>query len=120
MKVIALLLIILYVQLELSNVVECKRKKKKGKGFPAKNFKLLKQLSPFALGWTKGSHCSDLWGYKDDRTGKNYAIINCEEGSSLVDISEPSAPSVVGKIWGHNRGKYIWRDVKCINIMPFL
>jgi choice-of-anchor B domain-containing protein len=55
---------------------------------------------------------SDIWGYKDTASGKEYALVGTFTGTSIVDISTPSAPVEVFFSPGANS---IWRDLKVWN-----
>ncbi len=54
---------------------------------------------------------SDIWGYVDT-TGKEYALVGLQDGTSIVDISTPSSPVEVFYSSGANT---IWRDLKVWN-----
>ncbi|WP_448568355.1 choice-of-anchor B family protein [Thalassotalea ganghwensis] len=52
---------------------------------------------------------SDIWGHVDLNSGDEYAIMTTNNGVTIFNISEPTAPVEVGTISGVNSG---WRDVK--------
>jgi len=54
---------------------------------------------------------SDVWGHVDD-TGKEYALVGTEDGTSIVDISNPAAPVEVFFSSGDTTK---WRDLKVWN-----
>ena len=54
---------------------------------------------------------SDIWGWTDPETGREYAIVGCEEGTSFVDVTEPCDPKVLGFLPTHTNSSY-WRDIK--------
>jgi choice-of-anchor B domain-containing protein len=54
---------------------------------------------------------SDIWGYVDG-TGKEYALVGLEAGTSIMDISTPASPVEVFWSPGANT---IWRDLKVWN-----
>ena len=54
---------------------------------------------------------SDIWGWESE-TGRKYAIVGLFNGTSLVDITEPTAPIEVVFIEGPES---IWRDMKVWN-----
>ena len=41
---------------------------------------------------------SDIWGWTDPQTGTEYAIINQYDHTAFVDLSDPAAPFVVGRL----------------------
>ncbi len=54
------------------------------------------------------SDASDIWGYVD-QSGNEYAIVGLNDGTSVVDISDPTNPVEVFYEPGMNS---IWRDIK--------
>ncbi len=54
---------------------------------------------------------SDIWGYVDG-TGKEYAIVGTNDGTSIVDISTPSTPV---EVFFSSGASSIWRDIKVWN-----
>ncbi|MFN3939271.1 MAG: LVIVD repeat-containing protein, partial [Chitinophagales bacterium] len=53
-------------------------------------------------------HASDVWGYTDP-IGNEFAIIGLNNGTSIVDISDPDNPVEVAFVEGPES---IWRDIK--------
>lgn len=55
-------------------------------------------------------HASDIWGYVDDSTGIEYAIMGLFTGTSIIDVStDPANPTEVAFVPGPSS---IWRDIK--------
>lgn len=52
---------------------------------------------------------NDVWGYYDEITGKEYALVGADYGFSIVDVSDVANPVELHKIPG---GYSLWRDVK--------
>jgi choice-of-anchor B domain-containing protein len=77
-------------------------------GFPCENVSLLSHLalSEFPSSPNAGN---DIWGHIDLNTGKEYAIIGLSNAISVVDVSEPESPVIVGSISGQATS---WRDIK--------
>jgi choice-of-anchor B domain-containing protein len=77
-------------------------------GFPCLNMSLLAHIP---LGELPGnpSSASDIWGHYDLNTHKEYAIIGQRNGISVVDVSSPEQPLIVGTISGISS---TWRDIK--------
>jgi len=77
-----------------------------------------------------GDELSDIWGWIDPETGKEYAILGLINGVDIVDVTDPSDPWVVGFIpepgasqtksvtfqahddGGGLKGDSPWRDMK--------
>ncbi len=51
---------------------------------------------------------NDVWGYVDE-TGKEYALVGAEEGTSVVDVSDPTNPTEL--FWEPGMTS-VWRDLK--------
>lgn len=54
---------------------------------------------------------SDIWGWTDPMTGKEYALMGLNNGTAFVDISTPKAPIYLGKLPTHTTNSS-WRDIK--------
>ncbi|HWM29276.1 MAG TPA: choice-of-anchor B family protein [Woeseiaceae bacterium] len=52
---------------------------------------------------------TDVWGFVDLNTGREYAIIGYDIGTAVVDVSDPENPLEVGFIDGQPA---FWRDIK--------
>ncbi len=57
------------------------------------------------------SNANDIWGYVDG-AGNEYAIIGLNDGTSVVDVTDPANPNEVFFEPGMNS---IWRDIKTWN-----
>ena len=54
---------------------------------------------------------SDCWGWTDSQDGREYAICCLTNGTSFIDITNPTLPKYLGKLPTHT-GNAAWRDVK--------
>lgn len=54
---------------------------------------------------------NDIWGWTDPETSREYAIVGCADGSSFVDVTEPTDPKVIGFLRTHTVASS-WRDMK--------
>ncbi|MEM6641520.1 MAG: choice-of-anchor B family protein [Bacteroidota bacterium] len=71
-----------------------------------------------------GVWVNDIWGWVDPDTGKEYALVGMTNGTSFVDVSDPTNPVVLGVLPEHNSiddgarilhddgAKSQWRDIK--------
>jgi choice-of-anchor B domain-containing protein len=71
------------------------------------------------------SYINDLWGWVDPETNKEYALVGMFDGTSIVDISKPKKPVVLGFIDtagdlppGDFSG--FWRDIKVVNNVAYI
>ena len=56
---------------------------------------------------------SDVWGFLDLNTEREYALLGLTNGASVVDVTDPSAPFEVGTVPGSDN---TWRDVKVLQL----
>ncbi len=73
---------------------------------PSQNVTLLGQLE------YPDQDLNDIWGYVDEDTDTEYAIVGCQYGISVVNLQDPSAPVEVGYVPGPST---VWRDMKVWN-----
>ncbi|MDZ7719729.1 MAG: choice-of-anchor B family protein [Balneolaceae bacterium] len=64
-------------------------------GFPCNNVSLYAHVDTSQL---SGELLSDIWGWIDPETGKEYAIVGLNNGVDIVDVTDPSDPEVIGFI----------------------
>lgn len=62
---------------------------------------------------------SDVWGWVDSTTNKEYAIAATTNGVSFVDITDPLQPVVLGFL-PTSTSSSAWRDVKIYNNFAFV
>ena len=79
--------------------------------FPCDGYDLLSNISKSILSNEDGS---DIWGWTDPMTNKEYALITFEDKTCFVDVSDPVNPIYLGNI-PTNAGVNFWRDVKVYN-----
>ena len=66
-----------------------------------------------------GNELNDIWGWTDPVTEKEIALVGLLNGISFVDVSDPSAPIVLGILPTETRSS-IWRDVKVYKDHAFI
>ena len=76
--------------------------------FPCMNVDLLQRIH---LETFEAGSGSDIWGWTDPMTGKEYALMGLNNGTAFVDISDPKAPIYLGKLPTHTTSSS-WRDIK--------
>ena len=59
-------------------------------------------------GFMVPSELNDIWGWVDS-SGNEYAIVGMNNGTSIIDLSDPLTPQEVLFVPGMNS---IWRDIK--------
>ncbi|HEY0866898.1 MAG TPA: choice-of-anchor B family protein [Fimbriimonas sp.] len=78
-----------------------------GAQYPARSVRFLNQIDLPTLGARSGSGCS---GYVSP-SGREYAIIGLNTGYTVVDITRPTAPRVIGHLPGVDS---LWHEVAVI------
>jgi choice-of-anchor B domain-containing protein len=76
--------------------------------YPCKLFDLMSHVTLAQMGGTSGS---DIWGWKDPVTGKEWALMGLNNGISFVDVTDPQNPVVIGRLPTHSANS-MWRDVE--------
>mgnify|MGYP003674657106 CR=1 FL=1 len=77
------------------------------------NVDLISFLPISAIGGERGVRLNDMWGWTDEATGKNYAIVGRNEGTSFVDVTDPLNPVYVGNLPLTDTAQpNVWRDMK--------
>jgi choice-of-anchor B domain-containing protein len=81
--------------------------------FSCNNVSIESFLPVSALGGGRGAQTNDVWGWTDPETGAEIAIVGRTDGTSFIDISDPSNPVVLGNL-PKTEGSVsnAWRDIK--------
>ena len=71
------------------------------------------------------TYVNDLWGWVDPDTGREYALVGMFDGTSIVDITQPKKPVVLGYIDTSGdlpEGDFsgFWRDIKVVNNVAYI
>lgn len=72
---------------------------------------LMAFIIPSELNGGTFTELNDIWGWTDPTNGKEYALVGLLDGTSFVDVSDPSNPFVVGFLPTATFSA-IWRDIK--------
>src|SRR5512141_871122 len=76
--------------------------------YPCNNVDLLAVVPLSTMGCASGN---DIWGWTDSTTGREYALMGCDNGIAFVDVSDSANPVYVGKLPTHTVAS-LWRGVK--------
>ena len=88
--------------------------------YPCNNYDLLSHIPVSTLANTSGNpEGSDIWGWTDPVTGKEYAIAAMTNSTAFVDITDPINPVFLGRL-DSNAGNNYWRDVKIYDNHAFI
>ena len=73
------------------------------------------------LGGARGARLNDVWGWTDPVTGREYAIVCLMDGTSFVDVTDPSNPRFLGNLpMTPGSRANTWRDAKVFNNHAFI
>jgi choice-of-anchor B domain-containing protein len=74
-----------------------------------------------AIGGKRGIMLNDIWGWTDPQTGREYALVGRMDGTSFVDVTEPSNPLFLGDLPLHaGASPNLWRDIKVYRDHAFI
>ncbi|MBK9175478.1 MAG: choice-of-anchor B family protein [Flavobacteriales bacterium] len=77
--------------------------------YPCSNIDLMAFMSLTQLGTI--TNVADLWGWTDPLNGKEYALVGARTGTAFVDITNATAPVLIGFLPAHGNVNSLWRDV---------
>jgi choice-of-anchor B domain-containing protein len=85
----------------------------KAADFECGNVDLLGFLPLSAIGGKRGVQLSGIWGWTDAQSGREYALVGRMDGTSFVDVSDPSNPVYLGDLpLTQGANPNIWREIK--------
>ena len=87
--------------------------------YPCENIDLMHRVHLDVMSDNANAKGSDIWGWTDPETGKEYALMTMTFATSFVDISDPKNPIVIGSLDTATFGS-TWRDVKTYNNYAYI
>lgn len=88
--------------------------------YPCKDYDLMSRTPVAILANTNGTPASsDIWGWTDTTTGKEYALAATTNSTAFVDVTDPTKPIFLGRL-NSNAGNNFWRDVKVYKNHAFI
>ena len=84
--------------------------------YPCSNYDLIGHIDLTTLGGNSGNDC---WGWTDPSSGKEYALMGLNSGTSFIDISDLEFPRIVGFLPTHTTNSS-WRDIKTYGNYAFI
>jgi choice-of-anchor B domain-containing protein len=81
--------------------------------FGCQGVDLVSFLPTQQIGGARGVGLNDIWGWTDPQTGREYALVGRIDGTSFVDVTNPSNPVYIGDLpMTEGARANSWRDVK--------
>ena len=71
----------------------------------------LELLAHIPLAELEASDGNDVWGWTDESSGREYVLMGTSANTTFVDISEPTAPVILGMLPSQTDESQ-WRDIK--------
>ena len=73
------------------------------------------------IGGGPGISLNDMWGWYDEATRREFAIVGRTDGTSFIEVTDPSNPRYLGNLQ-HTEGATpsVWRDMKVYNDFVFI
>ena len=70
----------------------------------------------------RGIRANDNWGWTDSETGREYALVGRNDGTSFIDITDPPKPILVGDLpkTPNTPRSQLWRDIKTYGDHAFI
>jgi len=85
-------------------------------GFPCNGYDLLGRMEHVTFSAQAGN---DIWGWTDDSTGKEYALVGLNNGMAFIDISDTENLVYLGKLPTATNSS-TWRDIKVYGNHAFI
>ncbi|MEM1179072.1 MAG: choice-of-anchor B family protein [Acidobacteriota bacterium] len=84
--------------------------------FPCDNVDLLAHLPLADIGGGSGN---DMWGWKDEASGREFALIGRSNGTSFIEVTDPETPVYLGNLATRSSSS-AWRDIKVYEDHAFI
>lgn len=81
----------------------------KAADYPCKNIDLQAFMPSAELG---GARVSDVWGWVDPETKREYAVLGTTKGLQFVDVTDPKKPVYLGSMLGKADGALPWQELE--------
>ena len=88
-------------------------------GYPCASVDLKAFMSITDMGGTQSTAANDIWGWTDQVSGKEYALVGLSTGTAFVDITAPAQPVYLGSLATHTFSSS-WRDIKVYDDHAFI
>ncbi|HSR14268.1 MAG TPA: choice-of-anchor B family protein, partial [Gemmatimonadales bacterium] len=89
--------------------------------FECSDVDLLAHLPNRNLGAPRGINLSDIWGWTDPETGREYALVGRMDATVFVDVTDPASPRIVGDLpMPQGARANFWRDIKTYRDHAFI
>ncbi|MFC7445900.1 MULTISPECIES: choice-of-anchor B family protein [Mesoflavibacter] len=87
--------------------------------YPCNGIDLMSVIDILTLSGSNAANGSDIWGWTDHISNKEYAIVGLTNSTAFVDISDANNPIFLGRL-NTNTNASNWRDIKVYNNYAFI
>ena len=63
---------------------------------------------------------NDIWGWTHQPSGREFAIFGLTNGTSFIEVTDPTNPVYLGKLDSHTGSNSTWRDMKVFNNKAYI
>ncbi len=85
--------------------------------YPCNNIDLMSTITLEELGGV--TNMNDIWGWTDEASAREFAIVGLRNGTSFVEVTDPLNPLVLGFL-PTATGPSLWRDIKTFQHYAFI
>jgi choice-of-anchor B domain-containing protein len=73
------------------------------------------------LGGKRGIMVNDIWGWTDQESGREFALVGRMDGTAFVEVTDPANPAYLGELPLHQGANpNLWRDIKVYKNHAFI
>ncbi len=88
--------------------------------YPCHEIDLAHWLDLDELGGSGSTRGSDIWGWTDTGTGREFALVALTDATAFVEVTDPQEPIYLGSLPTAAPDVNVWRDVKTYNDHAFI
>ena len=82
-------------------------------GYECDNVDIISFLPIKDMAGGRGARLNDVWGWTDQETGREIAIVGRTDGTAFVDVTDPYNPAMLGNLPKTPGSRSsVWRDMK--------
>lgn len=85
--------------------------------YPCENVDMWRLMTIEELGGA--TNTNDIWGWTHPESGREFALVGKNNGTSFVEVTDPANPIYLGSLPTHTVNS-LWRDIKVYNNHAFI
>ncbi len=101
------------------SMIECEEGE--AAGFGCDGMDVQSFLSIRDIGGVRGTRMNDIWGWTDEASGRDFALVGRTDGSAFVEVTDPYNPIYLGNLaMTEGATASSWRDIKVYKDHAFI